>query len=114
MGEIIFWVIIRTAIIIPLLWVSQPYMEYGTWWVASIALLYAVIIHPATIHYRLYLQKNKPVLESSLCTSCNYFDQSAVLCLKHDAHPTATWLPCEGLDWEPSSSRNSSDDQNDD
>ncbi len=110
MGEIIFWAIIRTAVIIPLLWVSRPYLEYGTWWFASIALLYAGIIHPATVHYRLYLEKNKTVLEESLCTSCRWFDESAVLCLKHDVHPSASYLPCGGLDWEPSA-KDSSEEQ---
>lgn len=101
MGEIILWAIIRTAIIIPLLWVSEPYIPYSTWWVASIALLYAVILHPAIIQHRLFLEKNKQILNASLCSSCRYFDKSAVLCLKHDAHPTTEILPCEGYDWEP-------------
>jgi glucan phosphoethanolaminetransferase (alkaline phosphatase superfamily) len=101
MGEIIFWGILRTAIIIPLLWIAEPYIAYSTWWFASIALLYAVILHPAIIQYRLFIEKNKRVLESSLCSSCRYFDRSAILCLSHDEHPTSAFLPCDGFDWEP-------------
>ena len=63
--------------------------------------LYGIIIHPTVIHYRLFTEKNKEIIEDTLCSSCEYFDKSAVLCLKHDKHPTKDYVPCDGIDWSP-------------
>lgn len=103
MGEVVYWTIIRAAIVIPAVWILKDYVDYQLWWYIIIASIYGVIIHPLTIHYRLFEEKNKEVLESSLCSSCKSFDKSAVLCMKHDKHPSKDYLPCEGLDWEPDS-----------
>ncbi len=104
MGEIIFWTMIRITIVIPILWVAEGYINYELWWLISIMILYGVIIHPAIIHYRLFEEKNKDIIESTLCSTCLHFDKSAVLCMKYDKHPTKEYLPCDGIDWEPKSS----------
>lgn len=101
MGEIVFWTIIRAAIAIPLVWLLQGYIDYQIWWIVSLFTIYGVIIHPTIIHYKLFEEKNKDIIESTLCSSCIHFDKSAVLCLKHDEHPTQEHLPCNGIDWEP-------------
>lgn len=103
MGDIVFWTLIRLTFIIPLIWVAKSYIDYSVWWIASVFILYGVIIHPIILGYRKFEEKNKTILESSLCSSCRHFDKSAVLCVKYDKHPSADYLPCEGLDWEPSS-----------
>ena len=110
MGEVVFWTIIRTAIVLPLVWVLKSYLNFDLWWAVSIVAIYGVIIHPAIIHYKLFKSKNKDVLESTLCSTCTHFDESAVLCMLHDKHPTKVFLPCEGLDWEPKSSSVDSED----
>lgn len=101
MGEIVFWTIIRTAILIPVLWIARDYIEFQFWWTVVIMAVYGVVIHPAVIHYRLFEEKNKDVIHSTLCSSCEHFDRTAVLCMKYDKHPTRTFLPCEGIDWTP-------------
>lgn len=101
MGGIIFWAIIRTAILIPALWLLQGMVEYKFWWWMGILSVYGVIIHPAVIQYRLFQEENEDIIHDTLCSSCKYFDKSAVLCTKYDKHPTRDSLPCEGLDWEP-------------
>ncbi|MBA4251900.1 MAG: hypothetical protein C0425_10705 [Chlorobiaceae bacterium] len=103
MGDIIFWAIIRTAILIPVLWIAKDFIDYSFWWTLTILCIYGVILHPALIQYRLFLEKNNVVLNSTLCSSCQHFDKTAVLCLKHDEHPTEIYLPCDGLEWEPQS-----------
>ncbi len=110
MGEIIFWAIIRTAIVIPVLWFLEGIISPQLWWLINFLAIYGVIIHPAIIHYRLFLSKNKDVLEATLCSTCKHFDESAVLCMLHDKHPTKIFLPCEGLDWEPKQSNVNSED----
>lgn len=70
----------------------------------SLMSIYGVVIHPTIIHYRLFIEENKEIIDSTMCSSCKHFDESAVLCMKHDEHPSKTYLPCEGIDWEPDSS----------
>ncbi len=110
MGEIVFWAIMRTAITIPLVWLLQSYLDFQLWWMISMFAIYGVIIHPAMIHYRLFEEKNKDIIDSTLCSSCVHFDKTAVLCLKHDIHPTQENLPCDGRDWEPKSFQASQDE----
>ena len=103
MGELIFWTIIRVAILLPLVWLLKGYLDYQLWWGISIVAFYGVIIHPALIHYRLFNERNREIIEDTLCSSCEYFDKSAILCLKHDEHATIDFVPCDGIDWLPKS-----------
>jgi hypothetical protein len=100
-GEIVFGTIIRIALVIPIIWFSKEFIDFQFWWIVSMMIIYGVIIHPAVIHYRLFEEKNKDIIESTLCTSCKHFDKSAVLCIKYDKHPALDYLSCEGNDWEP-------------
>ncbi len=110
MGEIVFWTIIRIFLLIPSLWILKSYIQYQTWFMLSLMSIYGVIIHPTIIHYRLFIEQNKEIIESTLCSSCKHFDESAVLCMKYDEHPSKVILPCEGEDWEPNSSEYESKD----
>lgn len=102
MGGIIYWTIIRMAILILLLWISTDYIEYKYWWIVFTMSFYGFIIHPAVIQYRLFKEKNKEIITNTLCSSCKHFDETAVLCMKYDEHPTKDVIPCEGSDWSPS------------
>lgn len=104
MGEIVFWTIIRAAIVIPLVWLAKDYLDYSVWWMGGMLTLYGLIIHPAMLHYNNFRARNQEVIEETLCTSCKHFDKGSVLCLKHDEHPAKDYLPCEGIDWEPKQS----------
>lgn len=110
MGDIVFWGIIRIAIIIPVIWISLSYLEYSLWFSISLMLIYGVVLHPAMVQYRLFKENNQEIIESTLCTSCKYFDKTAVLCLKLDEHPTREYLPCEGLGWEPTGKHDVTED----
>lgn len=101
MGGIIFWTIIRTAILIPLLWITLDYIEYKFWWAIVTMSIYGVIIHPAVIQYKFFVEANKEIITNTLCSSCKHFDETAVLCLKYDEHPTKEIIPCNAKDWEP-------------
>jgi hypothetical protein len=101
MGGIIYWTIIRIAILIPLLWIATDYIEYKYWWMVVTMSIYGFIMHPAFIQYKLFREKNEEVITNTLCSSCKHFDESAVLCLKFDEHPTEDEIPCEGSAWEP-------------
>jgi len=110
MGEIIFWTIMRIAIVIPLLWILEAYVSQQLWLLISIATIYIAILHPAIIHYKLFKSKNKEILESTLCSTCTHFDETAVLCMLYAKHPSKIFTPCEGAEWEPRSSNFDSED----
>lgn len=101
MGSIIFWGIIRTAVLIPILWLGVNYLEFQYWWLLITMAVYGVIIHPAIIQYQRFIEQNKEVILDTLCSSCKYFEETAVLCTKLDVHPTTETIPCEGIEWEP-------------
>ncbi|MBM4170903.1 MAG: hypothetical protein FJ214_03425 [Ignavibacteria bacterium] len=101
MGAIIFWALVRTAILIPSLWLLQGYIEYKYWWWFGIMTVYGVVIHPAMIQYRFFVEENKEISEDTLCSSCKHFDKTAIICLIYDKHPTVNNLPCNGNEWEP-------------
>ena len=101
MGAVVFWTIIRFIIVLPLVWLLKSYVSYELWWTISLLSIYGLIIHPAIIHYRLFNEKNQEILEDTLCSTCEHFNESAILCMKHDEHPTKDYLPCDGIDWSP-------------
>ena len=111
MGHIVYWTIIRIAILIPVLWLLYGFMEYRYWWVLGIMSVYGVVIHPAVIQYKIFLEKNREILTNTLCASCSHFDETAVICLKYDEHPTEEYLPCDGMDWEPKANTKTEKDE---
>lgn len=100
MGVIVYWTIIRTAIVIVAVWLLKSQIDEQLWYIITIAISYGVIIHPAITGFRNFEEKNKSITESTLCSNCKHFDKSAVLCIKHDKHPTEDYIPCDGIHWE--------------
>ena len=103
MGEIVYYTLIRTLITIAFLWFIRSYLDFQLWIIISLLGVYLVIIHPAISSYKKFMERSRDVVDSTLCASCKHFDESAVLCLKYDQHPTEDYIPCEGSAWEPNS-----------
>ncbi|PID58414.1 MAG: hypothetical protein CR986_07865 [Ignavibacteriae bacterium] len=101
MGKIIYQGIIRLAILLPILWLAVDYFEYKYWWAVVSLTVYGFIFHPAYIQYQIWFNANKKIITNSLCSSCRHFDETAIICLKLDEHPTEKEIPCEGSAWEP-------------
>jgi hypothetical protein len=101
LGEIVYWTILRTAVTIAIVWVLKTEIDEQLWYIITIALTYGLVIHPAVGGYRKFEQKNKNVIDSTICASCKHYDSSAVLCIKHDKHPSENYIPCDGIHWEP-------------
>jgi hypothetical protein len=100
LGAIVYWTLIRAVILIPALLLLFEYIDYKLWWIIGVMSIYGIIIHPAIVQYNLFIEKNKEIINNTLCSSCRHFDETAVICMKYDKHPTLDSLPCEGLDWE--------------
>lgn len=101
MGGIIYWGLVRTAIMIILLWISYGYFDKQFFWIIASIAIYLIIIHPIVAQYKAFVAKNKEVINNSLCSKCKHFNDTAVLCMKYDQHPTDEFTPCDGIDWEP-------------
>ncbi len=101
MGEIVFWTLVRIAVILPLLWISKSYFDPIYWFTIGLLAIVFFIFYPTYLAYKNFIEKNKTIVSETLCSSCKHFDESAVLCIKYDKHPTENYVPCEGTDWEP-------------
>jgi len=101
MGAIVFWTLIRIIIALPLMWIAKDYIDEKYWFIAGTLTVVLFIIYPAYASYKNFIEKNKTVITSTLCSTCKHFDESAVLCMKYDKHPTENYIPCEGNAWEP-------------
>jgi hypothetical protein len=101
MGEIVFWTLVRLAIVIPGLIILSSYIDIRYWWFISILAIYLLVIYPTVSQYRKFEERSKDVVEGTLCSSCKHFSPSSVFCNKYDKHPTVDYIPCEGQSWEP-------------
>ena len=101
MGEIVLWTLVRITICIPLIWILKDYLSTQLWWSMSLVVIFVFVFYPAVISYRQFQDKNKKIIEDTICSSCKHFDETAVLCMKLDKHPTEDYIPCDGLEWEP-------------
>lgn len=106
-GSIVTWGIIRAAIVMLLSWFVGDmvgWLDYGTWWMLTVLIFYAAVLHPMQVQYRLYKEETAQVMDGTLCSTCRYFEPTGVLCSKLDEHVSEHDIPCEGELWEPTSS----------
>ncbi len=101
MGEIVYKTLIRFVFVLLTLWFCKNIFDEKFFWIISVLSIYLFVFHPAFLSYKKFLDENKSVITNSLCSTCKHFNESAVLCLKYDKHPTEDFIPCEGTDWEP-------------
>ncbi len=103
MGAIIYWAILRFAIVLVSTWLLYSYVpNYGEWWMLFFIATGVVVIYPAQIAYRQHLRTMKRAHRNALCATCRHFIESEVLCSVTDEHVTQYYTPCEGQAWEPS------------
>ncbi|MBE2279449.1 MAG: hypothetical protein IAE91_03580 [Ignavibacteriaceae bacterium] len=100
MGEVVYYTIIRLAVLIPLIWFTKPLLDERWWFVISIFLIHAIIIYPAYRGYKKFVERSKKEIEGTLCSICKHYEPTAMLCKIHDKHPSAQFIPCDGHDWE--------------
>ena len=101
MGEIVYKTLIRFVATLLILWFSKDFFGEKFFWIVSLLAIYFFVFYPAYLSYKNFIDSNREVVNNTLCSSCKHFNESAVLCIKYDKHPTETFIPCEGNDWEP-------------
>ncbi len=105
MGAIIYWAIVRFAIVIVVAWaLHDRVQDYGDWWSMFFVAVAVVVLFPIQLQYRKHQQKVDETNEDSLCGSCMYYAKDSMLCTKLDEHVTLDYIPCEGMGWEPKGS----------
>ncbi len=101
-GSIIWGMILRTAIIVVIsFFVVSRYPSSNAVWMLLFA-LWLIAIYPGWQQFQNFKRKMDKFEEETLCGSCRHFDSSSQLCTIYDEHPTKDYIPCEGLNWEPS------------
>jgi hypothetical protein len=101
LGEIIYKTLIKFFLLIIIIWFVKDSFDEKFLWILSALSFFFFIVHPAYLSYQNFIEANRNIVISTLCSSCKHFDESAILCTKYDKHPTETYIPCEGSDWEP-------------
>jgi hypothetical protein len=100
-GSIVWGVILRASIIIFLsFFLLEWFVSYKMWWVALFA-VWLGAAYPAYRQYQVFKKRVQEVEDETLCGKCKHFDPTSQLCRIYDEHVTATYIPCEGLSWEP-------------
>ncbi len=101
MGEIVYKTLIKLGLVLIILWLFKDQFNEKFFWIISFLAIFFFVINPTYLSYKKFIDNNKTIVSETLCSSCKHFDQSAVLCIKYDKHPTERFVPCEGKDWEP-------------
>lgn len=101
MGGIVYWTLIRLAVLIPLIWYFSNVVDSRFFWVIAGTAFYLGIIFPAIQQYKKFQEENLDLLNDTICAQCKHFDVSAALCMKYDEHPKPDNIPCKGIHWEP-------------
>ncbi len=100
-GAIIWGTLLRSFLFITIsFFVINRYMLQD-YVLMFIFLMWFLVAMPAYKAYQDYNKDAEKFKEDTLCGSCRYFERSAQLCKILDKHPTRTFIPCEGLSWEP-------------
>jgi hypothetical protein len=103
-GSIVSWALFRLAIVIGVSLLVVEYVswiDYSTWAIITLIMIYAGVIHPMQVQYRIYNEETRTVMEGTLCSTCKYFEPTGVLCSRLDEHVSEDHIPCEGELWEP-------------
>ena len=103
-GSIVSWAIFRALLVILVSLLVYDYirwLDYGLWWTVTAVALFAIVIHPMQVQYRLFREETRRVMDGTLCSSCSYFEETGVMCSKLDEHVTEDSVPCAGELWEP-------------
>ncbi|MDX9759855.1 MAG: hypothetical protein RBU27_11910 [Bacteroidota bacterium] len=103
-GSIVSWALFRLAIVIGVSMLVVEYVhwiDYSTWAIITLIMMYAAVIHPMQVQYRIYREETRTVMEGTLCSTCKYFEPTGVLCSRLDEHVSEDDIPCGGELWEP-------------
>jgi hypothetical protein len=102
MGSIIYWGLLRFAVVLVSFWFLRDVIEkYGDWWSLFFVAIGVVVLYPAQLAYMQHREKVKQVNLEVICTSCKHYNRDEALCTALDQLVTSSIVPCEAVMWEP-------------
>ena len=102
-GSIVWGIILRSAIVLFGGYIVVRYFELFNYWWFFLFIFWIFAAYPGWRQFEKFKVRIKKIEETTLCGSCIHFDKSGQLCKLYDEHITRTYIPCEGLSWEPKS-----------
>lgn len=102
-GSIVLSALIRFAIIVILMWYLIDKWMFTQYWPVFAMIVVMVVFYPAYRQFSHFSERVDELEDSTLCGSCQHFEKSGQMCSKYDEHISNSYIPCEGLDWEPRS-----------
>lgn len=100
-GSIVWGVLLRTIIVILLITILLESLTLRQYWWFMLFGIWIFAVYPAWKQWSLYHEKVEKFKENTLCGSCKYFDSTGRLCKIYDEHVSVNYIPCDGLNWEP-------------
>jgi hypothetical protein len=101
-GAIIYWGLVRFAVVLAVSWLLYSYVpNYGEWWSLFFVAVSVVVIYPAQIAWRKHIATVRSANQNALCATCKNLALSEALCKVTDEHVRIDYTPCEGAAWEP-------------
>src|SRR4051812_49273657 len=102
MGAIIYWGLVRFAILMVAMWLLYSYVpNYSEWWTLFFIAVGVIVIYPAQIAFRKHQEATSRANQNPLCATCRNFVPREALCGALDEHVKKHYTPCEGQAWEP-------------
>lgn len=105
-GSIVWGVLLRSSILIFLTFFLVESVGLRKYWWLLFFVIWFGAAYPGWRQFQLFQKRIKKVEEETLCGSCKHFDSGSQLCRIYDEHVTKDYLPCEGLNWEPTNFEN--------
>ena len=102
MGAIIYWALVRFALVMLGAWVLFAYIpKYSDWWTMFFVSVTLIVVYPAQLQWRKQLDAIRRAEQNGLCATCRYYARREALCTKLDEHVRKDYTPCGGEGWEP-------------
>ncbi|MBX7156288.1 MAG: hypothetical protein U0Y96_10635 [Candidatus Kapaibacterium sp.] len=100
-GSVVSGALMRGILVILIGTAISQRMSVEATWMISIILLWAYVAYPAYRQYVVFNTHVEEIENTTLCGQCRHFSSTNQLCSIYDEHVTNTYVPCEGIDWEP-------------
>ena len=102
MGAIIYWGLVRFALVLVFAWLIYSFVpNYSDWWMLFFIAVAVIVIYPAQIGWRKHVSAVRRANQNELCATCRNLQQREALCTITDEHVRKNYTPCGGEAWEP-------------
>jgi hypothetical protein len=102
-GSIVWGILLRSTIILfGGAFIVRVFEMYNFWW-TFLFIFWIFVAYPGWRQFQKFKERIKKLEESTLCGSCVHFESTGQLCKIYDEHISNSYIPCEGLSWEPRS-----------